>query len=225
MMNDPFLILNTLPLLKDLPPLELEALKSISNMHKVKKTECIFFNENTSQRIYLVIDGTLKVCSEDEVGKEIISEMLVAGDIFGQFDFGLREQSEKREYARVLSDGAKLICFRVDDFQKMLALHPNLFYLYSTLLLEKITAFERKYKDLIFKPLEKRVDDFFRRYAQYHASHKNGKLRAEMMLTHQEIADYTAGSRQSVTTIINKMIAEGTIEYIGRKEVVFNFVV
>ncbi len=225
MINDPFLMLNTLPLLKDLPPQELEALKSISNMHKVKKSDCIFFNENTSQRIYLVIDGTLKVCSEDEVGKEIISELLTVGDIFGQFDFGLREQSEKREYARVLSDGAKLICFRVDDFQKMLALYPNLFYLYSTLLLEKITAFERKYKDLIFKPLEKRVADFFRRYAKHHASHKNGKLHAEMMLTHKEIADYTAGSRQSVTTIINSMIADKTIEYVGRKEVVFNFVI
>jgi CRP/FNR family cyclic AMP-dependent transcriptional regulator len=225
MNNDPFLILETLPLFQDLPALELAALKSISNMHKQKKADAIFYNENTSQRIYLVIDGTLKVCSEDETGKEIISEMLAAGDIFGQFDFGLREQSDKREYARVLSDGAKMICFKVDDFQRMLEKHPNLFYLYSTLLLEKITAFERKYKDLIFKSLEQRVDDFFKRYAKHHSQIKDGKSSADMMLTHQEIADYTAGSRQSVTTIINKMITDGKIEYIGRKSVVFNFVV
>ena len=40
-----------------------------------------------------------------------------------------------------------------------------------------------------------------------------------MVLTHQEIADYTASSRQSVTSIINKLVEQGKIIYVGRKKV------
>jgi CRP/FNR family cyclic AMP-dependent transcriptional regulator len=65
-----------------------------------------------------------------------------------------------------------------------------------------------------------RVIDFFKHYALHHAKKINGILEMEMILTHQEIADYTAASRQSVTSIINKLIAQGKIVYEGRKKVI-----
>ena len=41
-----------------------------------------------------------------------------------------------------------------------------------------------------------------------------------MYLTHQDIANYTAASRQTVSTIINELIKDGRIVYDGRKKVV-----
>jgi CRP/FNR family transcriptional regulator, cyclic AMP receptor protein len=81
-------------------------------------------------------------------------------------------------------------------------------------------SFKQKYEDLIFKDVDTRVNDFFMRYAKFHGKLVNGKTEIPMMLTHQEIADYTATSRQSVTTIINKMVEKGIIVYEGRKKVI-----
>jgi CRP-like cAMP-binding protein len=212
-------------LFNQLNDLEMGHLKSISNFKKLSKNEVVFFNEDPTLRIYLIENGTLKICHEDESGKEIISEMLTDGDVFGHLDFEHNIKDQKNEYARVLSDGLKICYFEVEQFEKALINFPNLYKVYSSLLLNKLNSFQSKYKDLIFKSLETRIEEFFKRYAQHHAITKNGKLVAEMMLTHQEIADYTAGSRQSVTTVINKMISDGKIEYDGRKKVIFKFVV
>jgi CRP/FNR family transcriptional regulator, cyclic AMP receptor protein len=205
--------------------LELDHLKSISHFKKMSKNEIIYFNEDPSLRIYLIINGTLKICHEDASGKEIISEMLTDGDVFGQLDFSENQKNNKKEYARVLSDGLKICYFEAEKFETALNDFPNLYKVYSSLLLNKLNSFQSKYKDLIFKSLETRIEEFFIRYAKHHAQNKNGKMVAEMMLTHQEIADYTAGSRQSVTTVINRMIDDGKIEYEGRKKVIFHFVV
>jgi CRP-like cAMP-binding protein len=57
-------------------------------------------------------------------------------------------------------------------------------------------------------------------YARHHGKKKQDAIEMEMLLTHQDIADYTASSRQSVTTIINKLMEEGKIVYDGRKKVI-----
>ena len=186
-------------------------------MKRATKNDIISFSELEIKKIFIVKVGTVKICREDANGKEIISEILTENDIFGHITNTL---SNKIEYAKVLSDEVKLCYFEVENFMKVIKSNTSLSLSYTNVINEKLLSFQQKYEDLIFKDVDTRVHDFFKRYASYHGSINGDSIEMEMMLTHQDIADYTAASRQTVTTIINRLVENGKIIYEGRKKVI-----
>jgi CRP/FNR family transcriptional regulator, cyclic AMP receptor protein len=193
---------------------EVENLCIISNMKSADKNDIIHFSESEIKKIFIIKAGTIKLCRIDESGREIITEMLTESDIFGHINIS------SNQYARVLSEQVKLCFFELDNFMNVLKNNTNLALKYNEAMNEKLVAFQQKYEDLIFKDVDTRVTEFFKRYAKYHGLLNGNSVKMEMMLTHQDIADYTASSRQSVTTIINKLAKEGKIAYEGRKFVI-----
>jgi CRP/FNR family cyclic AMP-dependent transcriptional regulator len=199
---------------------EVDGLCIISSYKQGSKNDIIFFSENDKKRLYTIKQGILKICHNDKDGKEVITEILTEHDIFGCTNINDKSQGQIEEYAKVLSDEIRICSFEVDNFKTILQNNPDLSIKYSSLINEKLVSFQQKYSDLIFKDVNTRVTDFFKQYAVHHAKKVNNALEMEMILTHQEIADYTASSRQSVTSIINKLIAQGKIIYEGRKKVI-----
>jgi CRP/FNR family transcriptional regulator, cyclic AMP receptor protein len=195
---------------------EVEDLCIISNMKSATKNDIIFFSEAEVKKVFILKSGTVKICREDARGKEIITEMLTEGDIFGY----INQSSTKSEYAKVLSDHVKLCFFEAQNFTNVLKNNPELSIKYTDAVNEKLVSFQQKYEDLVFKDVDTRVHDFFKKYAKHHGKPNGGKIEMEMLLTHQDIADYTASSRQSVTTIINRLAEKGKIIYEGRKKVI-----
>jgi len=195
---------------------EIEDLCIVSNLKSAEKSDTIYFSEAEVKKIFILKIGTVKICKEDESGKEIITELLTEGDIFGH----LNSSQDGTEYAVVLSDKVDLCFFELTNFLKVLQNNPTLSIKYSNSVNEKLLSFKQKYEDLIFKSVDVRVIDFFKLYAKYHGKINNNTVEMEMFLTHQEIADYIAASRQSVTTIINKLIEKGAINYEGRRKVI-----
>ncbi|MGQ0827357.1 MAG: Crp/Fnr family transcriptional regulator [Bacteroidota bacterium] len=199
---------------------EIEELCIISNMKNAVKNEIIFFSEDETKKIFILKVGTVKICREDVNGKEIITEMLSEGDIFGYISATTTASIPKIEYAKVLSDQVKLCFFEASNFMTVLKSKPSLSVKYADAVNEKFLSFQQKYEDLVFKDVGTRVSDFFKRYAKYHGKATGNTIEMEMMLTHQDIADYTASSRQSVTTFINRLVEKGKIIYEGRKKVI-----
>jgi CRP/FNR family transcriptional regulator, cyclic AMP receptor protein len=195
---------------------DIEGLCIVSNMKNAQKNDVIYFSESEVKKIFILKVGTVKICREDKSGKEIITEVLTQGDIFGH----LNNSGNRYEYAKVLSDQVKLCFFELPNFIHVLQNNPNLSLKFADTMNEKLVAFQQKYQDLVFKDVDTRVSDFFKRYAQHHGKSNGSVIEMEMLLTHQDIADYTASSRQSVTTIINRMVEKGKILYEGRKKVI-----
>ena len=195
---------------------EIEELCIISNMKNAEKNDVIFFNDSEIKKIYILKVGTVKICREHENGKEIITEILTQGDIFGH----INNSSSRIEYAKVLSEEVRLCFFEVDNFMKVLKNNPGLSVSFTDVVNEKLVTFQQKYEDLIFKDVDTRVLAFFRKYAKHHGKKEGDSMVMDMMLSHQDIADYTAASRQSVTTIINRLAEQGKVVYEGRKKVI-----
>lgn len=204
-------------LFETLSQADIDSLCIISNMKNIEKNDIVFFAETEIKRIFIIKVGTLKICKEDANGKEIITEILTEGDIFGQ----IYENTDKSTtYAKALSNEVKLCFFEAENFKRILNANPDLSISFSSMIQEKLISFQQKYESLIFKDVDTRVKDFFKRYASYHGINKDNTIEMEMLLTHQDIADYTASSRQSVTTIINNLAEQGKIIYEGRKKVI-----
>lgn len=199
---------------------QVDSLCIISSFKQGNKNDIIFFSETDKKRLYTIKQGVLKICHNDKDGKEVITEILTEHDIFGYTNVNDKSTNRIEEYAKVLSDEVRICSFEIDNFKTLLQNNPDLSIKYSSLINDKLVLFQQKYADLIFKDVNTRVADFFKQYAINHAKKVKEVWEMEMILTHQEIADYTASSRQSVTSIINKLVAQGKIIYEGRKKVI-----
>jgi len=199
---------------------DVDALCIMSSFKQGDKNDIILFSDTEKKRLYTIKYGILKICHQDKDGKEVITEILTENDIFGCISLNNLDKNLNEPYAVVLSDKLSLCSFEVENFKNVLQNNGDLSIKYSALINEKLVSFQQKYSDLVFKDVSTRVAEFFKRYASHHAKITNGVLEMDMMLTHQEIADYTASSRQSVTTIINRLVEGGKIIYKGRKKVI-----
>jgi len=199
---------------------DVDALCLMSSFKQGDKNDIIYFSDPDKKRLYTIKHGILKICHQDKDGKEVITEILTEHDIFGYIGLSNSHNNATEQYAVVLTDKLSLCSFEVEKFKNVLENNGDLSIKYSALINEKLVSFQQKYSDLVFKDVNTRVADFFKRYAKHHAQTVNGVLEMEMVLTHQEIADYTASSRQSVTSIVNKLVGDGKIIYEGRKKVI-----
>ncbi len=199
---------------------DVDALCIMSNYKQGNKNDIIHFTDADKKRLYTIKQGVLKICHQDIDGKEVITEILTEHDIFGYISLNISDNNVNDQYAVVLSDNLSICSFDVEKFKHVLHNNGDLSIKYSELINEKLVTLQQKYSDLVFKDVNTRISEFFKRYANHHAKTVNGVLEMDMVLTHQEIAAYTASSRQSVTSIINKLVEEGKIIYEGRKKVI-----
>lgn len=201
--------------------LEIQDLCIISNYKNAQKDETIHFSDTDIKKLYIVKEGTVKVCYQDEEGKEIITEILTDHDIFGCVHFSNKNTPQRYEYAKALSKSISLCSFEIEKFKQVLEKNPCLMLKYTSVIGEKLISFQQKYSDIIFKDVEARLIDFFREYARNHGKERiDGSTEMSMLLTHQEIAEYIASSRQSVTSAISKLEEEGKLQYKNRKIIV-----
>src|SRR5690554_2464524 len=88
---------------------------------KAKNVYCgegIGFGEGSYSKLYLLIQGKIKVATLGENGNELIRDILTAPDIFG--DLGLDNSAPPDDYAEALTANTIVAYFNVTDFKKLL---------------------------------------------------------------------------------------------------------
>lgn len=210
-------ILKASSFFSDLSMQDITNLKHLFLEQKIQKPALLHFNTLEKKKVFIIKSGRIKICKENEAGREIIIEILGPNDLFG---YETESSFTKQEYAKLITKEAELLSISQIEFNVILKKYNSVAIKVTTALNAKLKSFQQKIEDLVFKSSEQRVIDFFKRYAKFHGIAKGNAIEMEMILTHQDIADYTALSRQSVTSQINKLTAEGIILYENRKKVV-----
>lgn len=198
---------------------DIQELCMISAFKTAKKGEIIYFSDQKIDRLYSLKQGRIKIAYYNEKQEEVVSEILKEGDIFGELTLKASENTNQ-EFAQVISDEVSVCSFTLENFQSVLRKKPDLAITYTQMVGDKIKIIGSKYSDLIFKDVRSRVLNFFKLNAQHEGKWEGSKVELNMYFTHQDIANFIAASRQTVSTIINELIAEGKLIYDGRKKVV-----
>ncbi len=198
---------------------DIQELCIISSFKTAKKGEIIYFSDQKIDRLFSLKQGRIKIAYYDKNKEEVVSEILKEGDIFGELTLKQYE-NKNQEFAQVISDEVSICSFTLENFHGILRKKPDLAIAYTQMVGDKLKTMGSKYSDLIFKDVKTRVVNFFKLNAENEGNWDEKKVELNMYLTHQDIANYTASSRQTVSTIINELIKEGKIIYVGRKKVV-----
>ncbi len=195
-----------------------ETLNVLHNYIIADKDAYIYFDAQFLNKLYFVKEGFVKVGVVDDEGNELIKDILRPGDVFGQFM--LERKNMLGEFAQAHRCETILCSFTLDDFEKLLALRPDLAIVFSRKIGQKLKRIEHRLLNLLQRDVRTRVLYFFYTILPQEVIKEN-TIKLANYLTHDDIARLTGTSRQTVTTVVNQLQEEGLIT-IDRKSIVIH---
>lgn len=184
-----------------------------SHMSVTKKKEVIYFPEEQSHTLYLLKEGKIKISRISSEGQTMTLALLGPGEIFGVS--ALLGQDTHENIAEVVEE-ATICAIAKKDFDDLLAKSNVLGRKINTYLGDRIRQVESRIEDLVFKDARERVVGFLASYMRTFGKQLVDLWEVRPFLTHQDIAELTATSRQTVNAILNDLKEAGKIDFSRR---------
>ncbi|HCQ30230.1 MAG TPA: Crp/Fnr family transcriptional regulator [Flavobacteriales bacterium] len=169
----------------------------------IKKGEYIYFPEESSKNIYFLKEGRVKIGSYSDDGKEIIKAILQPGEIFGELS--LVGEEKRSDFAQAMDNNVIICSMQMQDMEMMMQQNASLNFKVTKLIGFRLRKVERRLESLIFKDARTRIIDFIKDMAKEQGKKIGDEILVKHFLTHQDIANLTATSRQTVTTVLNDL--------------------
>ena len=183
--------------------------KSHSN-NVFKKNEHIFQPGEAADKIYFISSGRVKIGSEGDELKSVTKIILGPGEIFGEK--AITGQEQRRDFATALEETA--VCIVPKEEMKNLFKDHNPLYLFMLNLIgSRALDMEKRLESLVFKDSRSRIIEFLIDLNEKKGQRVGYEWVVRKFLTHQQIANLTATSRQTVTTVLNELRNDNIITF------------
>ncbi len=163
----------------------------------------IYLPGDASDTIFFLARGAVKIGTHNSEGKEVIKHLIHPQAMFGEL--GLVGESERTEFAQALKEDVHLLAVRVEDFKRLMRANFELSNRVMTAFGQRLISAEHKLESLIFKDARTRIVDFIKESVSEHGRRVGYEMLLKHSLTHQDIANITCTSRQTVTLVLNEL--------------------
>jgi CRP/FNR family transcriptional regulator, cyclic AMP receptor protein len=175
---------------------------SKKNRPQFKKGETIYMPNDAADKIYLVNEGRVKISTVNEEGKEITKAILGRGEVFGEM--ALVGEQRRHDTASAL-ESASLCIMSLDDMRNLMRERSELNMLFMRLFGARQLEMERRLESLVFRDSRSRIVEYLVELTRSKGQRVGYEWVVRQFMTHQEIANLTATSRQTVTTTLNEL--------------------
>lgn len=179
-----------------------------------KKGEYIYLKDDDSDKIYMLVKGRVKIGAFGDSDKEIIKAILGKGEVFGEL--ALISEGKRNEFAQAMEE-TEVCVVRKDDIPLLFRERPAYQQFFLRLFAHRILAMENRLERLVFKDSRSRIVDFLLELADHKGERVGYELVVRKFMTHQELANMTATSRQTVTTVLNELRSKDIIKFDRRR--------
>ncbi len=194
-----------------------EELHQISHrmvIKRFKKNEMILHEEDTNEFMYIILSGKVKVVQTTEDGREIILAMHQSGDFFGEIS--LIDGKTAPATVMATEDSLTAIISKKDFFSILFSHNKVLEKLLQILCSHLRESWER-IQLLNFNNASQRMKMLFLILSNEYGKKTTEGITLNIKLTHQDIADMTGMTRETVTRIIDKWQKNGKITILKNK--------
>ncbi len=186
-------------------PLPLADLGFFDQLNPVsyKKNQFVFLPGDPSRHLYVIKSGLVRTGLYPGEERSIITSILKSGDIFGEkVIFG----EEKRvEFAQVIDDETELYLIPLADLQRKMSDTNNLCFSITQIIGKKLLKTHRRLETLVFNDAQSRIIQLLMELVKENGYRVGYEMFLPRFFTHKEIAQMTNTSRQTVTTVLNKL--------------------
>ncbi len=182
----------------------------VNNVVNFKKGDYVYMPEDNSDKIFFIISGKIKIGSYRDNDKEVAHTILQKGDVFGEL--AMIGETSRKDFAQVLED-AEIIPIGLEDVKKQMKNHSGLSILIMKMMGSRVHEMEQRLESLVFKDSRTRIIEFIIQSLDKSGQRIGYEWVLRNFITHQDIANITATSRQTVTMVLNELKNENIINF------------
>ena len=173
---------------------------------KFRKREYVYLPYEKSDHIFFVKSGNIEIGYLDESGRELSLDILGPGEIFGS----VVGRSLNGSFARAVGN-ATLGILNKDDFDEFLEKYPRFSLQMLKMMSERIQLLEVKLQHIVFSDVKTRICKLLQSLLAKAGDQRTGQIR--IPLTHQDIANLVASSRETASLHLSQLKKAGAISY------------
>lgn len=167
-----------------------------------KKGEQVYVPSDLSDRIFFINEGRIKISVMNDEGKEITKVILGRGEVFGEL--ALLGEERRHDIATALEDTTVCVV-TLDELRGLMRERSDLNLFFMKMFGARQLEMERRLESLVFRDSRSRIVEFLLHLAKTKGQRVGFEWVVRNFITHQEIANLTATSRQTVTTTLNDL--------------------
>ncbi|WP_299781969.1 Crp/Fnr family transcriptional regulator [uncultured Formosa sp.] len=199
-------------------PHKFKAYKKGHSFSEYRKKDYIYFEEDASNKIFLIEKGKVKIGYYNEDGEEVVKAILAKGELFGEK--AILGESKRDEFAQSLDNTTSICPIGVDTmYDLMRDNQPFSFKVYKFIGL-KFKKLERRLQLLLFKDSKTRLIEFLAELCA--DSGYNCPETGDTVICHHytqsDIASLIGTSRPTLNILLNELKEENYLEF-HRKEI------
>jgi len=185
-----------------------------TSIHKIyKKDDPIMFPFNSQKTIYLLKEGSVKVGSYTENGEENLKYLLNSGNIFGEMALA---DGNSNDFV-VAAENCTVCTLHIDVIQTIMSRNKAFNRVMYKLIGLRLRKVEFQIAQIVYKDSTTRIIEFIQELGKDFGKHKENSLIVKKFLTNTEIGKLTFTSRQTVSSVLNKLKRSGDIDYDERR--------
>ncbi len=208
--------LEQFPLFSSFSPEEKQLLGQMVELKKRPKYSYLYVPGDSSDKIFFLVKGTIKIGSHSSDGKEVIKAILHPMAMFGEMC--VVGEKNRKDFARVMNQDAQYFTLKVEDFKRLMRSNHQLSINVLNMIGDRLRRVEDRLEALIFKDARTRIIDFIKDSADKRGRQVGFETLIKHSLTQQDIANLTGTSRQTVTSVLNELKKLNLI-YFTRKSI------
>ncbi|MGA7262862.1 MAG: Crp/Fnr family transcriptional regulator [Stellaceae bacterium] len=194
---------------------EIDSLISYARVERYPAGYEIFAKGSSGQSLVAVLRGSIRISSLSNEGKEIVFNIINAGEIFGEI--AVLDGEERSADATAMTD-CELLVLNRRDFLRLLENRADLCMILLRILCQRLRQTSEQVEDVMFRHLESRLAKALLRRAESVGLHGPQSTSVELHLSQRELGNMAGGSRESVNKILQNWHRQGLID-LGKSSV------
>ncbi|MFQ5796627.1 MAG: Crp/Fnr family transcriptional regulator [Candidatus Bipolaricaulia bacterium] len=195
---------------------ERDQMHQLMKFVEYKAGETIFFPGDSSDTVYLIRKGKVRLAYLDESGKRLTLSIVGRGQVFGETALAAEEQ--RKWIAEAMEDATLCIMYK-KDFLRFAAGNPKFSLSISAMIGSRLEEIENKIEDLIFKDVTTRLCRTLLNLARDYGEESANGIKIGLKLTHQELAYLIGSTRETTSLKLNELEHMDVLEK-GRGKIV-----
>lgn len=209
--NEILNIVDKVPFLQCLSIDEIEFLAAKSSLRIYRKDETVFKFGDTSDRLYLVLKGIVKLSKEGYDQKEFVETFVYNAQFFGELT--LSEEHVRMQNAKALVADTLCLEIRRETIFEMIQKNAQISLCVIKMMGKRLEYVQNRAAALVLHDARTRIIDFIKNNVRQFGQQVGLEMLLKHTFTQQDIADFTGTSRQTVTTVLNELRKNNKIQF------------
>jgi len=214
-------IISSIPFFSTLHPEEVEQVERLFRKKTYEKEQIVLYEEDTSNYMYLIYSGKVRVVKLNDDGKEQIITIHKKNDFFGEMSL----LDGKTSPATIIAHEESVIgLLHKDDFEEHLLKNEGIRRKIIELLCARLRDSWEMIKILSFNAenAQDRVISLLDRLGELYGVRDDRGVIIDVKMTHQQMASYASVTRETMSRVLRTLEKSGMISVLDNKAILLN---